>query len=299
MTATAQRADYVVAIPLSLETAGSTSRVEALKYVGVSRGFTIPWAQYTPKVVEPPPSSDLIEDAAFFFRLAQRMDLQLTWTNAAGYRGHTESPTLSVPLDMAREPTNEALIALTCANSRVPLDEVKRHPHGKVFDEVAMKVAAADPACTARLELADPLMIEELALVRRQAPVSMAGGATHLLVSRRINRVMNSVGHHLSDEDRTPACLHPDDAAALGLSAGDDVTVRSKHAAIEARVQIDDTLRRGIVSVVHGFGGAVSAGPPSAGASVTRLVSMDEFDPISGLPRLSAIPVAIERSGIR
>lgn len=299
MTATAKLAGYVVAAPLSLETAGSTSRVEALKYVGVSRGFSIPWAQYTPKVVEPPPGADLLEDASFFFRLAQRMDLQLTWTNVAGYRAHVESPPLSVRLDMAHEPSNEELVELTCARSRIPLDEVRKYPNGHVFEQAAMQVAPREPGCSARLQLADPAMMSELAQILHEAP-TLGCERTHLLVSRRINKVMNSVGHHLVDpantDAHTPAFLNSMDAAALGLAAGELVTLRSSHGEIRASLQVDDALRPGVVSVVHGFGGLLTDdASPRIGCSVSRLVAMKEVDPISGIPRMSAIPVSIER----
>ena len=302
MTASAHLAHYVVAAPLSLETSGSTSRVEALKYAGVTRGFTIPWAQYTDKVVDPPPGSDLVEDASFFFRLAQRMGLQLSWTNSAGYRSHVESPTVIVPFDMAREPSNEELVELTCANSRVPLDEVKQHPHGHVFDNVAVKVAARDPSCTALLQLGDPMMMAELAQVLHGVPVAAPAKATHLLISRRMNDVMNSVGHHLAGpsdvEVLTPAYLHSTELARLGLAAGDTVQVRSAHGEITARLSVDNSLRADVISVVHGFGGLLRAGPayvPVSSCSVSRLIGMDELDPITVLPRMSAIPVSIEK----
>ena len=301
MTVTARLADYVVAAPLSLETAGSTSRVEALKYVGVSRGFTIPWAQYTPKIVEPPAGSDLVEDASFFFRLAQRMGLQLTWTNSAGYRSHVESPSLTVRFDMTREPSNEELVELTCAASRVPLDEVKKHPHGHVFENAVVRVAPRDPACTARLQLADPMMMRDLAQVMTEDAAVSARGNSHLLVSRRLNKVMNSVGHHLvpahSVDPYPPAFLHSGDFSTLGVAPGDVVAVRSRHGEIAVRLQADDTMRPGVVSVVHGFAGNLrdsAAAEPSG--SVTQLTAMDESDPITGIPRMSAIPVSIRNA---
>jgi anaerobic selenocysteine-containing dehydrogenase len=292
MTATAELADYAFGVPLSLETAGSTSRVEALKYIGVARGFTIPWAQYTPAIVSPPPGSDLVEDAAFFFRLAQRMDLQLTWTNVNGYRGHVESAPLAVKLDMTREPSNEELIEITCTNSRVPLERVKQHPHGHVFDDVALTVAPRDPACTAMLQLADPLMMADLGDVLRTRRPS--GSDQLLMVPRRINRVMNSVGHTLpgAADPYTPAHMHPDDIATRGLAAGQRVTVRSPHGEVTAALHADDTLRRGVVSVVHGFGGRLDDARHT-GCSVTRLTAMDEVDAITGLPRLGAILVTV------
>ncbi len=293
MTATAQLADYAFGVPLSLETAGSTSRVEALKYIGATRGFTIPWAQYTPAIVPPPAGSELVEDAAFFFRLAQRMDLQLTLTNVNGYRGHVESPPTTVRLDMAQEPSNEALIEIACAHSRVPLDEVRKFPHGHVFDDVALTVAPRDPACTAMLQLADPMMMADLGDVLRARREILQEGAL-LMVPRRINRVMNSVGHTLpgASEPYTPAHMHPEDIAARGLAAGQRVTVRSQHGELTAALHVDDTLRPGVVSVVHGFGGRLDDARHT-GCSVTRLTAMEEVDPISGLPRLGAIEVTV------
>ena len=95
---------------------------------------------------------------------------------------HVEGPSHTVRFDMTREPTNEELIELTCANSRVPLAEVKKFPHGRVFEEVDVKVAARAPDCTARLQLADPLMMEELAQVLRESPrATSLGPRTHLL----------------------------------------------------------------------------------------------------------------------
>jgi anaerobic selenocysteine-containing dehydrogenase len=296
MTATAQLAHYAFGVPLSLETAGSTSRVEALKYIGAARGFTIPWAQYTPAIVPRPAGSDLVEDAAFFFRLAQRLDLKLTWTNVNGYRGHVESPPLAVPLDMSREPSNEELIELTCRNARVPLDEVKKHPHGHVFHEVAQTVAPRDPACTAMLQLGDPMMMAELAAVQHSRRTLRDGEL--LMVPRRINRVMNSVGHTLADASQpfTPAHMHPEDIVVHGLSASQRVTVRSAHGEITAALHADDTLRRGVVSVVHGFGGRLDDASQTS-CSVTRLTAMDEVDPITGMPRLGALPVIVTPAG--
>ena len=298
MTETARLADFVAAVPMSLETAGSTSRVEALKYVGVARGFSIPWAQYTERVVAPSPGSDLVEDASFFFRLAQRMGLVLSWTNTPGYRMHVEGPSHTVRFDMTREPTNEELIELTCANSRVPLAEVRKFPHGRVFDEVDVKVAARAPDCTARLQLADPLMIGELAQVLRESPrATSLGPRTHLLTSRRINKVMNSMGHQaargIEGEGETPGFLNPVDFQALGLTPGDLATVASSHGDMRVRLYADDSLRPGVVSVIHGFGDTAVGSTVHRYRSVTRLIDMEEMDPITGIPRLSALPVSI------
>jgi anaerobic selenocysteine-containing dehydrogenase len=301
MTATARLASYVIGCPLSLETAGSTTRIEALKYVGVARGYSFPWAQYTPKIVDPPPGSDLVEDSEFFFRVAQKMKLQLNWTNSYGYGKHVETPSQVLPLDMSRVPTTEELLELTCAQSRIPLDEIRKYPHGHVFDSEDVIVEAREPDCTARLQLANPFMMSELSRLSVAFPVPDKDDRL-LLISRRINTVMNSVGQSIPGLSRgkrfAPAFMHPQDLEEHQLAPGDLVRIKSGHAEMVAEVEGDAALRRGVISVVHGFELGAAPGQDLANmpsTSVTSLIDMKEFDPISGIPRMSALPVQVSR----
>jgi anaerobic selenocysteine-containing dehydrogenase len=321
LTPTARFAHYVIPPPLSLELPGSTAFVEALKYNGVARGFDVPWAQYTPAVLPPPAGSDLLDEAALFFRLAQTMRLQLEWTNIRGYGPHVESPKQSIPLDMSRMPTTDELIALTTRGSRVPLDEVRRHPHGRVFDEATVRVQPRDADCTARLELADPLMLADLRAVLESSPtravqlvhaasgpapdaraalerdprsIADAASGALTLVCRRTNNFMNSVGQNLprlsGGRASNALFMHPSRMAALALDDGDDVDGASRAGRIVVPVTADDSLRADTVALCHGFGDA------SGGASVTALVDLSEADPITGIPRMSAIPVTVRRA---
>lgn len=302
MTATARHAHYVIPPPLSLELPGSTNFVEALKYNGVSRGFDVPWAQYTPAVVDAPAGSTVLDDREFFFRMAQRLGLQLEWTNIRGFGPHLERPKESIPFDMARVPGNDELIELMCRDSRVPLAEVRRHPHGHVFDDIDVIVQPRDAGCTARLQLADPLMLRELDAVLREAPDLSSTGARaypYALVCRRSNNFMNSVGQTLPvlsvGAPRNPLFMHSADLQGLGLEDGAPVQVQSAHGEIAALVSPDDSLRPGVVAMYHGFGAGAAASGSAAGSAVTRLVGMDECDPITGIPRMSAIPVRVAR----
>ncbi len=299
LTATAQFAHYVIPPPLSLEVAGSSQKVESLKYSGVSRGYAFAWAQHTPAVVPTPAGADLMDDAGFFFHLAQQMKLQLEWINLRGQGPNLESPTERVALDMTRMPSTEELIELSCNNSRVPLDEVKKHPHGHVWD-IDVLVTPRDADCTARLELGAPIMMQELRQIRAQDAWSPRADLAHpfLMVCRRANHLMNSVGQSLpllNDTQETPASMHPADLSTLGIAPGALATVRSAHAAIQVRMAADESLRPGVISLVHGFGGSIAQGGERA-ASVNRLLNMQERDPISGIPRMSAVPVAVERA---
>jgi len=305
MTATAQFAHYVVPPPLSLELPGTTQMVESLKYYGVSRGYSMPWAQYSPAIADVPVGSDLIEDGAFFFGLAQRMGLQLDWINQRGQGPNLEGPSQTIPLDMSHVPTPEEMIDLACNDARVPLGEVKSHAHGKVY-ELDVRVLPREPECSAMLQLADPMMLQELRdLHPASAQWKSDSEYPFMLVCRRANNFMNSVGAGLFDLDRgrthTPAYMHPQDLEAIGISEGALIEVRSRHGVMMARVEADDSLRVGLVSVVHGFGGSSThAGPDDELhlGSVTRLVGMDERDPISGIPRMSALPIAVKAAVI-
>lgn len=300
MTATAQFAHYVVPPPLSLELPGTSQMVESLKYYGVSRGYAIPWAQYTPAVARMPAGSDLIDDGAFFFGLAQRMGLQLDWVNMRGQGPNLEGPTQTVPLDMSRLPGTDELISLACRDSRVPLEEVKSHQHGHVYD-IDVRVQPREPGCTAMLQLGDTMMMAELLALHAEGVEEKADPAFPLrLVCRRSNNFMNSVGQSLptlrGGKTHTPAFMHPLDLVALGIEDGELITVSSCHGYLLARVEADDSLRKGLVSVVHGFGAAASSSgtdPELALGSVSRLLNMDERDPISGIPRMSAVPVSV------
>jgi anaerobic selenocysteine-containing dehydrogenase len=297
MTATAKLAHYVIPPPLSLELPGTTQFAEALKYNGVSRGFDQPWAQYTPAVVAPPAGSEVVDEGEFFFRLAQRMHLQLDWLNVRGYGPHLENPKETIPFDMRRVPSTEELIGLMCKGSRIPLDEVKRHPHGHVFSEARVPVQPRDAGCDAMLDLADPIMMAELGSLAGEL-VDPGGKRDYpyRLVCRRSNHFMNSVGQTLpalaAGRESNPLYMHPEDISALGLEAGAWVRVRSPHGEIVAAIDVDGSMKPGVVSIYHGFDNP-EPGSNGHGRSVSRLIGMDEYDPITGIPRMSGVAVAI------
>ena len=300
LSATARLAHYVIAAPTQLEQPGLTYLTEALKYSAIGRGFQNAWAQYVPAAVAPPAGSDTVIEHAFFFRVAQALGLQLRWTNHHGMGKFAESPTQVVALDMARVPTLDELFELATCHSRVPLAEVKRYPHGRNFD-IDVRVAPRDADCTARLEAGNASMLRELAQVRAEDHRAARDSAfPYALVCRRANNSMNSIGAVLpallNGKAYNPIFLHPSDRSALNVNEGDVVAIRSRYDTILGVVEEDDTLRPGVVAMTHGFGAQGEAGernPRLAGSNVNLLMHADEFDPISGIPRMSALPVAI------
>ena len=71
MSATARRAQYIIAPKLSLEMPSMTSLFDMLSAYAPGYGWNQPHAQYTPAVVDPPAGSDLIAEWELFFGLAQ------------------------------------------------------------------------------------------------------------------------------------------------------------------------------------------------------------------------------------
>jgi anaerobic selenocysteine-containing dehydrogenase len=54
--------------------------------------------------------------------------------------------------------------------------------------------------------------------------------------------------------ERCTLLLHPDDATAYGLLDGGRCEISSADGTIEATVEVSDGIRRGVVSLPHGWG---------------------------------------------
>jgi formate dehydrogenase len=94
----------------------------------------------------------------------------------------------------------------------------------------------------------------------------------------------NSVRYGITSEHAVLR-LHPTDAADAGLANGDAATVTSEHGALDVTVVLDDHVRVGVVSLVHGRRGA------SPGSLVSTRA---EVDPLTTMPHASGVPVRVE-----
>jgi anaerobic selenocysteine-containing dehydrogenase len=302
-TPTARMADYVVATKMTFETPSMTMLTEFIKYFHPGYGFRAPYAQYTPALVDAPPGSDLIEDWQLYYRVAQRLGLSLHVVNVFGRMGaHLEAPIAVIPVDMEHEPTTDDIYEMMCRGSQVPLDEVKRYPHGHVFEELLeQRIAPGDIDCDDRLDVGNPAMLEELEDIRERATtVDADDERPFLFVPRRENRVVNTTGRTLPGLMRgrrhNPAFMHPDDLDRLGIAAGDVVEIRSEYDVITGIAEADADLRPGVVSMSHNFGGLPGdeEDPRVDGANTNRLLRTDiEYDRYTGQPRMGALPVAV------
>ncbi|RAV11310.1 molybdopterin dinucleotide-binding protein [Mycolicibacterium sp. GF69] len=303
MSLTSRLADYVIAPKMQMETPAMTQGSELIKYYAAGTGIPAAYAQYAPRVVDPPAGSDLVEEWQFFLGLAKRMGLQMWFVNFFGGGGgrFMESPPVVLNLNGDTELTTEELFEQMCSTSRVPFDEVRRHPHGRIFDVDAV-VAERDPDCDAKLDVGNAYMLDELAeVLAEDFRAARADSAFPLrLIPRRHNNFMNSSGTNLPKlnlgKPYNPAYMHPDTITGLGLESGAAVMISSPHDSIPGVLEADDTLRTDVIAMHHAFGGLLAEDSEfrERGSNVGRLIATDvDYDRITGLPRQGNIPVNV------
>lgn len=121
--------------------------------------------------------------------------------------------------------------------------------------------------------MAPPILVDQLAAMREPAPL--------VLIPRRQMRRLNAQFDFLGD--KATVLIHPDDGAAAGLVDGAPVTVRTANGEMTGTAKLDPTIRRGVVSVPHGY----------AEANVNLLTDKDDIDTVTGMVRYSGVPVSL------
>lgn len=293
MSPTARVADYVIASKVAFEIPVLSYLCELNSMFHQGYGYPEPFGAYQPALLEPPPGSDVIDAWQLYYRIAQRLGLQLHF-------GSMFNPE-PAPLDMLQEPTTEQLYAAMCEGSAIPFERLRDHPRGHVFEEARTIVGARDPTCSDRLDLANPDMMTELAEVAREDILARRGTDEDyplLFIPRRMQNVTNGV--RLAPERlktlTNPAFLHPSELTGRRLAPGDLAEVRSRNGWVRVVVEADPDLRPGVVAISHGFGRGPDEpeDPRHHGANINRLTRLDQdFDRYSGLPRMGAIPVQV------
>jgi anaerobic selenocysteine-containing dehydrogenase len=287
MTPSAELADYVFPPTMQYERADLPLVIPGFPL------FPENWAQYAPPLVRTPPGSEIVDGWYVYWSIARRLGKTIDFL---GRR----------PLDMEMAPTSDDLLEILLEGSRLTLDELKSHPSGKIFG-IDQRVLPARPEAADRFDpMPADVQAELAAFAERQSEaerlVSNGRTFTHLLTSRRLRDVMNSVGTQLGTVlDRTPynpAFLNPDEMEERGIEGGDLIEIESDRGRIAAVARADEAVRRGTVSISHGWGNLPGADGAHAGVCVNMLTDCTrDVEAINAMPRLSAIPVNIYPSG--
>lgn len=171
-------------------------------------------------------------------------------------------------------------------------------PHGVDLGPLRPRLAEVLRTPSGKLELAPQPLVEDVARLR--ASLKRWEGDGFVLIGRRHLRSNNSWMHNLpalsGGSNRCTLILHPADAAELGIT--DRARVKGPGGELEAPVELSDAIRRGVVSLPHGWGHgqtgtkqAVAAEHP--GVNVNQLNDGTSLDPLSGTSVLNGIPVQL------
>ena len=164
-------------------------------------------------------------------------------------------------------------------SARATFDELKAAPTALVDDDRSLGWVERNILPDGRWNLAPEPLLAQLEQVAEPAPL--------VLIPRRQWRRVNSYGRDLpSVLEREPAdvLVHPADAAAADVADGGRIRVESAFGRLEGVARVDDSIRRGAVSIPHGL-----ADPNVS----TLLSSRENVDLLTGMPTYSGVPVTI------
>jgi anaerobic selenocysteine-containing dehydrogenase len=181
----------------------------------------------------------------------------------------------------------------------VTLTKLLEHPEGIDCGPMEPRLAEAIVYPDGRAQLCPPQFAAEI--VSLEADLDREW-PEFVLIGRRALRSNNSWMHNLPDlvggSNTCTLQLHPDDAAGLGVADGDPVRVTSAAGEVTAPAELTASLRRGVVSLPHGWGhGApgvrMGVAGTVAGVNANSLTDDQVVDPLSGTAVFNGVPVRV------
>jgi anaerobic selenocysteine-containing dehydrogenase len=179
------------------------------------------------------------------------------------------------------------------------LKHLKAHPHGVDLGPLQPRLPERLYTDDKRIRLVDPIYAADLARLRASRDADTDG---LVLIGRRHLRSNNSWMHNSPRLVKGPArctlMIHPDDAAARGLTDGEEAVVASRSGEITVPVEITDTVMPGVVSVPHGWGHdrdgvGWSTARAHAGVSVNDVTDDAFLDELTGTSALNGVTVEV------
>jgi len=144
-------------------------------------------------------------------------------------------------------------------DSGISLAKLKRNPSGINLGAMsASRLPAILDTPDKKIHLTPAVLVDDLQQLFKALEEGDFAADQFTLINRRHSRSNNSWMHNLHALTKGPqrhhAWLHPEDARVLGVSNGDSVRITSRVGEIELPVQTNESLRRKVVSVPHGWG---------------------------------------------
>jgi anaerobic selenocysteine-containing dehydrogenase len=160
------------------------------------------------------------------------------------------------------------------------------------YDEVWKLVAYKDK----KIRLAIPEMLNELARLKshnvnvEEFPFILLSGERR---SYNANQIYRDPAWRKVDAEGALR-IHPEDAEALSVAVGDQIKCISQHGEIQVTVDFDEGMRKGVVSLPHGYGMRFQGGEP-IGPQLNMLISGEHCDPLSKTPYHKYVPIRLEK----
>ncbi len=182
------------------------------------------------------------------------------------------------------------------------LARLERHPHGVDLGALEPGLPELLSTPSGRVELFPEPIARDLGRLEGELAQEVPREPFQL-IGRRSVRSCNSWMHNVEvlvrGRDRCTLQLHPEDAAALGVEVGARVRIRSRVGSLEAPVELAPGLRRGVVSLPHGYGHDLAGirtevASRRPGVNTNLLTDDAPLDPLSGNAVLNGIPVTLE-----
>ncbi|MCT9143119.1 molybdopterin oxidoreductase family protein [Streptomyces violarus] len=177
------------------------------------------------------------------------------------------------------------------------LEKLLAHPHGIDLGPLRSRLPQPLKTLSGQVELLPGPIAADLPRLRAalaQRPEGL------VLVGRRHLRSNNSWMHNVpaltGGSNRCTLHIHPEDAERLGVVEGAPVRVKGAGGEVTAPAEVTDAVRRGVVSLPHGWGHdrpgtRLSHASTDPGVNVNQLLDGRLLDPLSGNAVLNGVPV--------
>lgn len=307
MSKTAALSDYVISPKIHYERYSTTAANEVLGNFGNGWGYEQPYAQICDPILDTPVGSDLCEEQEFFHEMASVIGVPLK----------IKSMAFVDPIEAAKNiteitPGQNMLDPLEVwdailKGSPISYREARANPDtfkGTVFDRPAVTVQEKPKDWEGYLNLGHPEMITDLGIVSEKLDGSVKlEEFPFRVISRRLKDTLNSTWHQDTELRKRvphhPAYINPVDMANIGLENGDVVKITSERASIECVAVTAPDVLQGCLAVPHAWGGNPDeeADPYGSGGNTGKLSYNDRnFDRLTGIPIMSAIPVNLDKA---
>lgn len=179
--------------------------------------------------------------------------------------------------------TDDDVLAMMTRRARADMDDLRNHDGPLVDHDIPWGWVRDGVLPGGRWRIAPPDLVAALgSLDDRPAPLALSP-------SRQLRHLNSLFADEAVDDgrrDQPGVFLHPDDAAAAGIEEGAAVRVRTATGELVGLAHLTDRIRRGAVSVPHGYDDA----------NVNLLTTAVTLDPLTGMPTYSGVPVELARA---